>query len=219
MPKTCKNIIVSTLCLLMATLLFTGTAFANAQQEAEQTLQHAVDEITLTLNNANLNNLREDSTVISQLETLVLGIFSMDQFSMRTVGKKWKTFTPAQKTEFKDAFVKLLKATYFKQVSSYNGQALAILGSRTNKKGTKVEVRTSIKFKNEDVPVNYRMLRENGKWMVYDVLVEGVSLVKNYRTQFKELLRNGTPDELIAKLQQKAVLIRQQQAEEAADKQ
>lgn len=219
MPKTCKNIIASTLFLLMATLLFTGSAFANAQQEAEQTLQHAVDKITLTLNNANLNNLREDSTVISQLEALILNIFSMDQFSMRTVGKKWKTFTPTQKTEFKDAFVKLLKATYFKQVSNYNGQALDILGSRTNKKGTKVEVRTSIKFKNEDVPVNYRMLREDGKWMVYDVLVEGVSLVKNYRTQFKELLRNGTPEELIAKLQQKAVLIRQQQAEEAADKQ
>lgn len=219
MPKTCKNILVSTCGLLIATLLFTGSAFANAQQEAEQTLQHAVDEITLTLNNANLNNLREDSSVISQLEGLILDIFSMDQFSMRTVGKKWKTFTPTQKTEFKDAFVKLLKATYFKQVSNYNGQTLDILGSRTNKKGTKVEVRTSIKYKSENVPVNYRMLHENGKWMVYDVLVEGVSLVKNYRTQFKELLRNGTPDELIAKLQQKAVLIRQQQAEEAADKQ
>jgi phospholipid transport system substrate-binding protein len=194
------------------TLFIAGTALADAKHDAEEALQHAVNQISHKLKSANLHNITEDSAVISELEGMILKIFSMDQFSMRTVGKEWTNFTPTQKTQFKDAFVQLLKATYFKHVSEYEGQNLDILGARTNKAGTKVEVRTTVKFKNESVPVNYRMLVENGKWMVYDVLVEGVSLVKNYRTQFKELLRSGTPDELITKLNEKAERVRQQQA-------
>lgn len=218
MSKTCKKLLSSALCVFIMTLLVTSTALADAKakHDAKEALQNAVNEISYTLGNANLHNINEDSAVISQLEGMILNIFSMEQFSMRTVGKKWRTFTPTQQTQFKDAFVQLLKATYFKHVSEYEGQNIEIIGARTNKAGSKVEVRTSVKFHNEDVPVNYRMLRENGKWMVYDVLVEGVSLVKNYRTQFKELLRKGTPAQLIAKLREKAVHIRQQQA--TADK-
>lgn len=212
MSKTYKKLLASAICTFIITLLIASTALADAKHDAEEALRHAVNEISYTLNKANLQNVTEDSAVVSQLEGMILDIFSMEQFSMRTVGRKWQTFTPTQKTKFKDAFVDLLKATYFKHVSEYEGQHLEILGARTNKAGSKVEVRTSVKYKNEDVPVNYRMLRENGKWMVYDVLVEGVSLVKNYRTQFKELLRKGTPEELIAKLQAKAVRVRQQQA-------
>ncbi|SIN69000.1 MlaC/ttg2D family ABC transporter substrate-binding protein [Halodesulfovibrio marinisediminis] len=212
MSKTYKRLLSPIISVFIVTLLFASTAFADAKQDAEEALQNAVNEITTTLNNANLDNVTENSVVVSQLEAEILKIFSMEQFSMRTIGRKWNTFTPEQKTKFKDAFIELLKATYFKHVSKYNGQRLDILGSRTNKSGNKVEVRTSVKYKNEDVPVNYRMLREDGKWMVYDVLVEGVSLVKNYRTQFSEILRKGTPDELIAKLQEKAVQVRKQQA-------
>ena len=216
MSKTYKKLLSSIICTCIMTLFIAGTAFADAKHDAEEALRQAVNQISHKLNNANLHNITEDSAVISELEGMILNIFSMDQFSMRTVGRKWTKFTPAQKTQFKDAFIQLLKATYFKHVSEYEGQNLDIIGARTNKAGTKVEVRTTVKFKNESVPVNYRMLVESGKWMVYDVLVEGVSLVKNYRTQFKELLRKGTPDELIAKLKDKAERVRQQQA--AADK-
>ncbi|MEZ0576435.1 MlaC/ttg2D family ABC transporter substrate-binding protein [Halodesulfovibrio aestuarii] len=212
MTKTYKRLLSSVTCIFILILCLISTAFADAEHDAEEALRHAVNEISYTLKNASLQNVNEDSAVIADLEKMILNIFSMEEFSMRTVGRKWHSFTPTQKAKFKDAFIELLKVTYFKHVREYDGQNLAILGSRSNKGGTKVEVRTSVNYKNEDVPVNYRMLDENGKWMVYDVLVEGVSLVKNYRIQFKELLRKGTPEELIAKLQEKAQRVRQQQA-------
>ncbi|WP_066858457.1 MlaC/ttg2D family ABC transporter substrate-binding protein [Halodesulfovibrio spirochaetisodalis] len=216
MHKTCKKLLVCTNCAFLLLILIANLAFADSKHEAEKALQQAVDEISQTLNTANLDNVSEDSEVIAKLEKKILAIFSMDQFSMRTVGRKWQKFSPEQKTSFKAAFVTLLKATYFTHVSEYNGEKLTILGSRTNRKGNKVEVRTVVNYKEKQVPVNYRMLTENNNWMIYDVLVEGVSLVKNYRTQFSELLRHGTPDELIKKIQDKAERVRQQRA--VADK-
>lgn len=217
MYKTSKKLLTYVICSLFITMLVANVALADAKKDASDALQHAVDGISQTLNNSNLKNLSEDSAVVSELEKKILDIFSMEQFSMRTVGKKWKSFSPSQKTAFKDAFVKLLKATYFKHISEYDGQTLTIVGARTNKKGSKVEVRTVVNIEEKEIPISYRMLVESKKWMVYDVLVEGVSMVKNYRTQFKELLRKGSPDDLIRKLQEKAVRVRQKQA--AADKQ
>lgn len=205
----------SALCLLLLSIIMASTAFASPKEEARQRLQTAVNEISATLSKSDLTNLSENSPVINKLESLILNIFSLDQFSMRTVGKKWRTFTPAQKEAFKKSFIDLLKTTYFSHISAYENNKVAITGERTNKKGDKVEVLTTVAFKGKNVPVNYRMLNYKGSWMVYDVVVEGVSLVKNYRTQFKELLRHGTPDELIAKLQDKASRIRKKRMEEA----
>lgn len=217
MYKTSKKLLTYVICSFFITMLIANIALADAKKDASDALQHAVNEISHTLTNSNLKNLTEDSAVVLELEQKILDIFSMEQFSMRTVGKKWKNFSPSQKTAFKDAFVKLLRATYFKHISEYDGQTLTIVGARTNKKGSKVEVRTVVNFEEKDIPISYRMLVESKKWMIYDVLVEGVSMVKNYRTQFKELLRKGSPDDLIQKLQEKAVRVRQKQA--ATDKQ
>ncbi|MCG8529646.1 MAG: ABC transporter substrate-binding protein [Desulfovibrionales bacterium] len=198
-----------TLLALLLTALLCATAFADKKQEARDTLQTAIVRLTDTLTTTDRSNLQENDPIFLDLEKQILGIFSLEQFSMRTVGKKWRAFTPAQKAAFKASFIELLKTTYFSHVSEYNGNQIIFIGERTNKKGDKIEVITSVDYKGKTLPVNYRMLNENGRWMVYDVLIEGVSMVKNYRTQFKEILRRETPEVLIAKLQEKAARIRQ----------
>ena len=79
------------------------------------------------------------------------------------------------------------------------------MSERANAKGTRVEQLTNLKLSDgRTIPVAYRMMAKNGSWVVYDVLVEGVSLVKNYRTQFQDILATDSPDDLIARIEQKA---------------
>ncbi|WP_303928830.1 phospholipid-binding protein MlaC, partial [Desulfovibrio piger] len=97
------------------------------------------------------------------------------------------------------------------KVDGYNGEQVAYTGEIANAARTRVEVRTEITMKDGTrVPVAYRMMAKDNSWRVYDIIVENLSLVKNYRTQFQDILTSGTPDELIARVRAKADEVRKQ---------
>ena len=128
-----------------------------------------------------------------------------------TVGPRWKEFSAAQKKSFSNAFADLLLTTYLNKVDGYNGEQVAYTGEIANAAKTRVEVRTEITMKDGTrVPVAYRMMAKDNSWRVYDIIVENLSLVKNYRTQFQDILTSGTPDELIARVKAKAEEVRKQ---------
>ena len=105
----------------------------------------------------------------------------------------------------------LLLTTYLNKVDGYNGEQVAYTGEIANAAKTRVEVRTEITMKDGTrVPVAYRMMAKDNSWRVYDIIVENLSLVKNYRTQFQDILTSGTPDELIARVKAKAEEVRKQ---------
>ncbi|WP_296305121.1 ABC transporter substrate-binding protein [uncultured Desulfovibrio sp.] len=136
---------------------------------------------------------------------LVRQVFDFQEFAIRTAGPRWKTFTPDQQKRFTDAFADLLLTTYISKVDGYNGEQIAYTGEVANKEQTRVEERTIITLGDgKKVPVAYRMMLKDGAWRCYDVLIENVSLVKNYRTQFQDILSNAAPDELISRVQAKA---------------
>ena len=146
----------------------------------------------------------------SQIETEVRNIFDFEEFSSRTVGAAWRSFSPEQKKAFSDAFADLLLSTYLDKVDGYNGEKIQYTGEVANAAGDRVEVRTAVTLKdNKSIPVAYRMLPKEGKWRVYDVLIEGISLVKNYRTQFEDILSKGTPEQLTARVQERAKSLRE----------
>ena len=129
------------------------------------------------------------------------------------MGPRWHTFTPEQKKAFSDAFADLLISTYVNKIDGYNGEQVLYTGEVASAKGDRVEVRSVITMKDgKKVPVAYRMLPKNGKWMVYDVLIENISLVKNYRTQFQDILNTDSPENLIARIKAKAVEVQQEHA-------
>ncbi len=150
----------------------------------------------------------------AEIEDEIRTIFDDMGFAMRTVGPKWRTFTEAQRKTFADAFSGLLRATYLNSLDGYNGETIEYTGERYNNKKDKVEIQSILMLKDKvAVPIFYRMSEENGKWLVYDVVVEGISLVKNYRSQFAELLQRGTPEELIAQINAKAEELQKKAAE------
>ena len=104
------------------------------------------------------------------------------------------------------AFAELLLCTYLGKIDGYNGEKVAFVRERANQAGDRVEQQTLLTMKDgKKIPVDYRMLPKNGGWCVYDVVVEGVSLVKNYRTQFQDILQTSSPDELTARVKTKAL--------------
>ena len=95
--------------------------------------------------------------------------------------------------------------TYLDRIQGYNGEKIEYSGEVLSTKGDRAEIQTIVTLSDgKPVPVAYRMMLKNGKWVVYDVLIENVSLIKNYRSQFQDVLTRGTPEQLIEKVEARA---------------
>ncbi|MBD5641042.1 MAG: ABC transporter substrate-binding protein [Desulfovibrio sp.] len=192
--------------LLLACLV--SAASAQPAQEARAALDGAVSRILAVIRNPEYANPATRPPLRRQIEAEVRQIFDFGEFSSRTVGPRWKTFNEAQKQAFSNAFADLLLNTYLNRITGYNGETVSYTGETVSPEGDKVEVRTAIAMKDgKKIPVSYRMLNKNGKWRVYDVIIENISLVKNYRTQFQDILNTATPEQLIERVRAKAAEI------------
>lgn len=181
-----------------------------ASSPAQLALETSINRILSSIKNPDYVNPATRRPLRQQIEDEVLHIFDFKEFSSRTVGPRWSTFSPAQQQQFSDAFAELLLNTYLSKIDGYNGEQVVYTGEVSSPKGDRTEVRTVITMKDsKKVPVAYRMLPKDGTWFVYDVLIENISLVKNYRTQFQDILNSGSPDQLIAKVKAKAQEVRQ----------
>ena len=204
-----RRITIALCAFLLALVLLPAGAQANSP--ARQTLETSTNRILNFIRNPDYVNPATRGPIRQQIEDEVLHIFDFSEFSSRTVGPRWRTFTPEQKKAFSDAFADLLINTYVNKIDGYNGEQVLYTGEVASAKGDRVEVRSVITMKDgKKVPVAYRMLPKNGKWMVYDVLIEKISLVKNYRTQFQDILNTDSPENLIARIKSKAVEVRQE---------
>jgi phospholipid transport system substrate-binding protein len=179
----------------------TGAAQDDAGGQARRTLETRVNSIFAIIQQPGFADKTSRPEYRMRIEAEVAGIFDFAEFSSRTVGPRWSAFTPEQRRSFTEAFASLLKATYLDRVDGYSGEKVAYLGEQVSARGDRVEVRTTLTLKdNKVVPLNYRMLPNEGSWVVYDVIIENISLVMNYRSQFQELLLKGSPEALTARI-------------------
>lgn len=191
--------------LTLLALLLTQPALASPSEEARKQLEVAITHVLDLVKNPGYADAATRKGLQKQIETEVHHIFDFEEFSSRTVGAPWRQFSPEQKRDFNNAFADLMIFTYLDKINGYNGERIQYVGEVASPAGDRVEVRTVLTFKDgKAVPVAYRMLPKNAGWKVYDVLIENISLVKNYRTQFQDILSKGNPAELIGRVRQKA---------------
>jgi len=114
----------------------------------------------------------------------------------------WNNFTPEQRKEFVQLFKFRLRDTYINRVAAYSNERVNFT-KEVPLSDTAVEVQSVVITKNGQVPINYRLMKEGNGWKVYDVVIEGVGLVNNYRTQFREILANNPPEKLLETLRDK----------------
>ena len=195
----------------MLSFLCLGYGEAQAQSDAKKVLDEGLTEILNVLKSPIYNNPATREQGRAQIASIVKRRFDFLEFSARTVGPRWQQFTSAQQQAFSEAFGDLLINTYVKKIDGYNGEKIAYTGERSG--NARTEILTVVTLKDgKKVPVAYRMLPKDQTWKVYDVLIENISLVKNYRSQFQSLLTQANPDELIARVRAKAVEIRDNHA-------
>ena len=108
----------------------------------------------------------------------------------------------AQRNEFTSLFSELLRNVYMGRILSYTDEKVVFLKERVLSE-TKTEVTSEIITSAKTIPINYRMIRKDNEWKVYEVIIEGVSLVKNYRSQFRNILKKQSPEDLIEILKKK----------------
>ncbi|MDL2321174.1 ABC transporter substrate-binding protein [Desulfosarcina sp. OttesenSCG-928-B08] len=192
----------------MALFLMLMTGFpavaAAAGDDPMTTIKGPIDQVISTLNDPQYKPADKRIVQRENIWKAVLPIFDFTEISRRTVGRHWTRFTEAEKTEFSDIFSRFLSNIYIDKIQSeYHDEEITYVEQNFHK-DTYAEVKTLILRQTTQIPVNYRLIRnEDGQWKVYDIIVEGVSLVNNYRTQFATILQKNKPAELIRTLHEK----------------
>jgi phospholipid transport system substrate-binding protein len=185
--------------LLVWISVFSGTASAGEPTEA---IRSAINQGVEILRSAKLDNQKQRAQVIDRLRQIVYPLFDFNEMAMRSLGVHWRKLNPEQRKQFVATFTALLEKTYADQIDVYEGQQVVYTGENIDGNYAQVESRI-IDKKGQTYSVVYRLHQVDGKWKIYDVVAESISLVNNYRSQFNRVLSKSSFDELLATMKQK----------------
>lgn len=187
--------------ILLSIMLIVAPVVASAAA-AKATVETEIGKILERLKDPAFKELAKEDQV-EEIRSIINPVFNYTELSKRTLGREWKKFNPQQQDEFKQLFGQLLESSYADRILAYTSEKIEF-GKEVELRKNKVEVASAIiTADNKSIPINYRMVFKNDKWQVYDVVIEGISLVQNYRSQFREILSKKSPDELLDTLRKK----------------
>ncbi len=167
-------------------------------------VRQTIDQVLTVLNDETLKDKSKSADRRAKLEEIIGQRFDYEEMAKRTLSKHWKTLESGEKDEFVAVFQKFLANSYAGNVEGYSGEQVEYIKER--EKGTFAEVQTKVVSLKVQIPLDYRLLKKNGTWRVYDVVIDGVSLMKNYRGQFSRILKSSSFEGLLEKLRSKAKL-------------
>ena len=184
---------------LMVGLVGVRAGWAGAPTEL---LRVQIDRVVKTLEEPDLKREGKSRERRAAVRRIAEDIFDFAETAKRSLGRHWPPRTPAERKEFVDLFANLLERSYLSKIELYSGERIAYLGDTVE--GDQATVRTRIVAKHgTEVPVDYKMFRHGDRWLVYDVIIEGVSLIANYRTQFNKIIQTSSYQELVRKMKAK----------------
>jgi phospholipid transport system substrate-binding protein len=187
--------------LLAVGLAVTAVEPAAAGVPSDQ-LRGAVDRVLKTLEDPSLKGEDKATERRVAVRKIANEIFDFGEIAKRSMARHWQPLSEAQRNEFVGLFADLLERSYISKIETYGGEKIQYTAERVD--GDYATVSTRIVTKNgTEVPVDYRMIKRSDRWLVYDVSIEGVSLVSNYRTQFNKIIQTSSYNELVSKLKNK----------------
>ena len=137
-----------------------------------------------------------------KLRSIYDGMFDQVELSRRTLAQNWNKLNPAQRKEFVQLYKQVLEKAYIDKILAYVNEKV-VFGREVQVSETQAEVQTTIITSSNKIPVFYRVILKDGAWKVYDVVIENVSLISNYRTQFNDILEKNTPEQMLEILRKK----------------
>jgi phospholipid transport system substrate-binding protein len=163
-----------------------------------ETVRTTVDEVVSILRDPNWKKPTRLVERRKLLEQVIGSRFDYPEMAKRTLTIHWSKLSPAEKKEFVELLAAFLSANYADKIESYSSEEVLYLAERLS--DGYAEVTTKITSEKAEYPLDYRLLLRLDEWYVYDVVIDGVSLVKNYRSQFDRIIRSGSYADLVEKL-------------------
>jgi phospholipid transport system substrate-binding protein len=185
-----------TTALVLALALVLAAPPARAGAPTEQ-LKAQVDRVLKLIDDPTLKDQPKDKRVA--VRKIADDIFDFGETAKRALGRHWAARTEAERDEFVKLFGDLLERSYISKIELYGGEKIQYVSDRIEDDQASVFSKLVTKA-GSDVPIEYRMLKKGDRWLVYDVIIEGVSLVSNYRTQFNKIIQTSSYAELVKKM-------------------
>jgi len=159
-------------------------------------LKATIDQVLTIVND---QKLKEDTdTRRHLLRKTIDKRFNYEQMAMRALARAWRDRTEGERTQFVILFKKLLETSYASKIESFGEGQVEYLDEMV--KGDYALVKTRVVRRNKSMDVDYKMIQQNGEWQVYDIVVEGVSMIRNYRSQFTKIIQEESFDVLMKKI-------------------
>jgi phospholipid transport system substrate-binding protein len=189
--------------VLLSGLLLLSTPSRARAGEPQEKVRETVDAVLAVLQDKSMQGEANAEKRRAKMRQAVFQRFGFDEMAQRALGQYWPKRTPAEKKEFVSLFSDLLERSYITKIESYTGEQQVLYTKESIDKDF-ASVRTEIVVQRDaNVEVVYQLLRRDGNWQVYDVVIEGVSLVNNYRTQFNNIISRESYEALVKKLKLK----------------
>jgi phospholipid transport system substrate-binding protein len=165
-------------------------------------LRGATDRVLKVLQDPELRQPAKKDARRQQIRAVADEIFDWQETGKRALARHWQGRSPTEHQEFSALFADLVERSYISKIERYSGERIVYSGETVE--GGQATVRTKLITKsNTEIPIDYRMQKEGDRWRAYDVVIEGVSLVSNYRTQFNRIIQQSGYGELVNKLKAK----------------
>ncbi len=194
------------LVFIMAVFFVAGALPArSASPDPTESLRGPLNEVMRILSDPRYKSKDKDVKARQHdaLWAIIRSVFDFTEVAKRALAQNWMRFSMAERKEFRDLFAELLGNIYIEKIQgSFEGEKVVFAGQEMVT-ADRAEVKTRVLLANGTLPIDYSVMKKDGRWVVYDVKVEGVSLVKNYRTQFNQILLSDTPAAVISLLRDK----------------
>lgn len=195
---------------ILAVLVLTGEALLMAAQTPTDAVRTTFEKVVLVLKDQGLKQPGRQQERLKRLEGAIGERISYWELAKRSLGPKWKELSEKDRQEFVGLFAQLLRDVYADRIFQYTDEQVEYLSERRD--GDYAEVKTNLRGSKVNVPVSYRLLNQSGVWQVYDVVIDGVSTVNNYRGQFTKILQTSSYDTLLERLRKKTIRDGQEKA-------
>ena len=183
-------------------LLVLSTVQGGWAATAQEQLKGAIERVVSTLDSPAMKGEGKAADRRAAVRLIANEIFDFGEIARRSLGRYWQPLSEAQRAEFVGLFGDLLERSYISKIELYGGEKIIYSGERMD--GDLAIVSTKIITKNgTEVPIDYRLFRRGDNWKVYDVNIEGISLVSNYRTQFNKIIQSSGYNTLVDRMKAK----------------
>ena len=184
---------------IFSLLLLSQTVTADEKSAAEEFIKSKLDAVFAVLQKKDLSEQARSSEVVE----IVTPMFDFKRMAKLSLGRKhWPNLSQDQRERFTDLFVERLRQSYLNKLTSYTDEKIIYESPIAVKK--KISVPTLLISKGKKISMLYKLYPNNNTWKIYDVEIQGVSIIRSYRAQFNEILQNGTFDDLLQKMQKPA---------------